>query len=322
MLNSNSVMLTGIVAGDTLTLNTNGYVANFASAGVGNSIAVTVTGLTLTGASNADYTLTQPATLTANITAASVTISSGITANNKVYNRTTAATLSSNNVVLSGVVSGDTLTLNTNGYIANFASAGVGNGIVVTVSGLTLAGASNADYTLTQPNTLTANITTVTVTISSGITANSKVYDRTTTATLTSNAVVLAGVLNGDTVSLITNGYVANFASAGVGSNIAVTVTGMTLTGTGSADYTLTQPANLTASVDAPELRIFANLPNIVISWTTNATVFALNQTASLAPPVTWLPVTNSIAVNGTNNTVTINVGPGGDYYFELIAAP
>jgi len=60
------------------------------------------------------------------------------------------------------------------------------------------------------------------VTISSGITVNSKVYDTTTTATLTSNSVVLAGVLSGDTsnVKLSTNGYTANFASASAGTGI------------------------------------------------------------------------------------------------------
>ena len=176
-------------------------------------------------------------------------ISSGLTANNKVYNGTTSATLSSNNVVLSGVVSGDTVTLNTNGYVANFASAGVGNGIAVSVSGLTLGGASAANYTLAQPSTLTANITAASVTISSGLTANNKVYNGTTTATLSSNSVVLAGVVSGDTVILNTNGYVANFASAGVGNGIAVSVSGLTLGGASAANYTLAQPSTLTANI-------------------------------------------------------------------------
>ena len=320
-LSSNNVTLSGIVVGDTLSLNTNGYVANFASAGVGNGIAVIVTGLTLAGASNADYTLAQPATLTANITAAPVTITSGITANNKVYSGTTTATLSSNTVVLSGVVNGDTLSLNTNGYAANFASAGVGNGIAVSVTGLTLAGASNADYTLAQPGSLTANITAAPVTITSGITANNKVYNGTTTATLSSNTVVLADVVNGDTLSLNTNGYVANFASAGVGNGIAVSVTGLSLSGASNADYTLTQPAGLTANIIAPGVQIFANLPNIVISWTTNATVFVLCQTPSLTPPATWSPVTNTITVNGTNNTIIIH-DSSTVQYFELIGPP
>ena len=80
-----------------------------------------------------------------------MTIGSGIRANNKVYDGTTAATISSNNVVLTGVVSGDTVSLSTNGYTANFASAGVGTDIPVSVSGLTLTGASARNYTLTQP---------------------------------------------------------------------------------------------------------------------------------------------------------------------------
>ena len=106
-----------------------------------------------------------------------VTVASGITANSKVYDRTTTATLNSNNVVLSGVIAGDTVSLSTNGYAANFASASVGNGIAVTVSGLALSGANAGNYTLTQPATLAANITPAGVTILAGITANNKVYD-------------------------------------------------------------------------------------------------------------------------------------------------
>ena len=165
-----------------MRLNTNGYAANFTSANAGTGIGVTVSGLTLTGTAASNYTLIQPAGLTANITAVGVTITSGITANNKPYDGTTAATISSNNVVLSGVLPGDVanVRLNTNGYVANFASAGVANGIGVTVSGLTLSGTAATNYTLTQPAGLTANITAVGVTITSGMTANNKAYDGTT----------------------------------------------------------------------------------------------------------------------------------------------
>ena len=41
------------------------------------------------------------------------------------------ATISSNNVVLAGVVGADAVSLSTNGYVASFGSAGVGNGIAV-----------------------------------------------------------------------------------------------------------------------------------------------------------------------------------------------
>ncbi len=219
-LSSNNVVFTGVLVGDAgnVSLVTNGYVANFASANVGNGISVTVSGLTLTGSASGNYNLSQPGGLTANITGKSVTISSGISANNKPYDGTTTATISSNNVVLAGVLGGDTgnVFVSTNGYTANFGSATAGNGIAVTVSGLTLTGTAAGNYTLTQPSGLTANITKVGVTITSGITANNKPYDGTTTATISSNNVVLAGVLAGDTanVRISTIGYTANFASA------------------------------------------------------------------------------------------------------------
>src|SRR6185295_11183725 len=110
-----------------VSLSTNNYSATFASASMGAQ-AVTVSGLTLTGSAASNYTLAQPSGLTANITAAAVTISSGITAENKVYDGNTSATIRSNNVVLAGVVAGDAsnVSLATNNYSATFASASVG----------------------------------------------------------------------------------------------------------------------------------------------------------------------------------------------------
>jgi hypothetical protein len=318
-LSSNNVVLSGVVAGDTVVLNTNGYVANFASPAVGNAVAVRVSGLSLSGAGAANYSLTQPS-LAANITAAPVTIASGLTANNKVYDRTTTATLSSNNVVLSGVVAGDTVMLNTNGYVANFASPAVSNAVAVRVSGLSLSGAGAANYSLTQPS-LAANITAAPVTIVSGLTANNKVYDGTTTATLSSNNVVLSGVVAGDTVILDTNGYVANFASPAVGNAIMVTVSGLTLSGAGAANYTLVEPtlmANITG-IAGPQLQILASLPNIVVSWSTNAGSFSVQQTTNLVAPVTWSNLTNPIVVNGSNNTVII-VPSGSVGFYRLVS--
>ncbi len=284
-ISSNNVVLAGVLAGDTgnVFVSTNGYTANFASATAGNGIAVTVSGLTLTGTAAGNYTLTQPSGLTANITKVGVTITSGITANNKPYDGTTTATITSNNVVLSGVLAGDTanVRISTNGYTANFASAAAGNGIGVTVSGLTLTGTAAGNYTLTQPSGLTANITKVGVTITSGITANNKPYDGTTTATISSNNVVLAGVLAGDTgnVSLVTNGYVANFASANVGNGISVTVSGLTLTGTAAGNYSLSQPAGLTANITKVGVTITSGITanNKPYDGTTTATISSNN---------------------------------------------
>ena len=91
------------------------------------------------------------------------------------------------------------------------------------------------------------------MTILSGITANDKVYDGGTSATIRSNSVVLSGVLGADAgqVDLSTNGYVATFASAGAGNNTGVSVSGLSLTGAKAGDYLLTAPAGLTANITA-----------------------------------------------------------------------
>src|SRR5207244_3869232 len=119
-------------------------------------------GLTLGGAQAGNYVLGSPVTTTANITPATLTVT-GVTASSKVYDGTTKATLNTASAALVGVVAGDTVTLSTTGAIGTFASKDVGNGITVTVTGLTLGGAQAADYKLTQPTT-TANITAATLT--------------------------------------------------------------------------------------------------------------------------------------------------------------
>jgi hypothetical protein len=95
-------------------------------------------------------------TLTANITPKPLTVT-GITASDKRYDGTTAATLTTSGAALGGVLSGDTVTLDTSAATGTFANPGPGNNVAVTVSGLALGGAQAADYTVVPP-TLTANI--------------------------------------------------------------------------------------------------------------------------------------------------------------------
>ena len=138
---------------------------------------------------------------------------------------------------------------------------------------------------------------------------------------LSFNGVTLSGIVTGDSVSLNANNYTASFPSARVGNGIAVTVSGLTLNGPSASDYTLAQPSNLFANITVPSAQVVSDPPNIVIFWTTNASVFVLNQTDSLNPPVAWSPVTNAIAISGTNNTVVVNASSG-PQYFTLIAPP
>ena len=107
--------------------------------------------------------------LSQGVTAASVTVTSGLTANNKTYDGTTSATINSNTVQLAGVILSDAgnVALFTNGYTASFASQNVGNGLPVTVGGLTLSGSAAGNYSLAQP-ALSGNILPITIALATG----------------------------------------------------------------------------------------------------------------------------------------------------------
>ncbi len=181
------------------------------------------------------------------ITAKALTVT-GITAANKVYDGTTSATLNTGSALLSGIVGSDNVTLISSSATGTFADKTVGTAKPVTVAGLTLSGTASGNYTLTQPST-TANITAKGLTVT-GITANDKIYDGTTTATLNTSSASLVGVVGGNNVTLNTSGATGTFSDPAIGTGKTVTITGLTISGTDAANYTLTQPTT-TASITA-----------------------------------------------------------------------
>lgn len=259
--------LSGYVNGDdatTVNLGSSG-VANYSNPAIGTGKTVTITGLSLSGASAADYVLsTTTLTATADITSGVVTITSGLTAVNKVYDASAAASLSiTNTIVLAGLSDADaaTVTLSTNGYTAAFATTNATTNIPVTVLGLTLTGGNFADYTLTQP-VFAATITPAPVSVASGLTVNPADYGTLSgldAASLTSNNVTLSGVLPSDlaNVGLDTNGYAAAFTDTNANPAVTVTVTGMSLTGSEATNYTLLEPS-LTGAINQATLTYVA----------------------------------------------------------------
>ena len=90
----------------------------------------------------------------------------GFAANNKTFDGTTTATISSNGS-LSGVVSGDQVSLNSSGASATFDNPNIGTNHVVTASGYALANTDAGNYTLTQPtasNVVISAANTITLT--------------------------------------------------------------------------------------------------------------------------------------------------------------
>ncbi len=93
---------------------------------------------------DSNHTDTEAKTVTATIAKKAITIS-GIMAQNKVYDGTIAATLVYDHVVYSGIVEGDVLTVTADGA---FTDANAGADKTVSISHLTLDGASIANYQL------------------------------------------------------------------------------------------------------------------------------------------------------------------------------
>jgi hypothetical protein len=173
------------------------------------------------------------ASTVADITARTLTVSAaGV---NKAYDGTTTATVT----LLDDGISGDELTVSY--ATASFADKGVQNGKVVSVSGISITGTDAGNYTANTEASTVADITAATLTVI-GITAENKVYDGTTVATLNWDGAMVIGVVSGDDVTVDASSVTGAFSDAEVGTGKLVTMSVLTLTGADAANYTLTQP--------------------------------------------------------------------------------
>src|SRR5207249_585409 len=114
-----------------------------------------------------------------------------------------------------------------------------------------------------QQTGLTANITPKALT-TSGLTASNKIYDGTTTATLDGTAALLSTEPAGagssidgkpyDVDPISASGTAAGTLAAKDVGTRAVTIAGVTVTGTGSGNYTVAQQTGLTQTITAKAL--------------------------------------------------------------------
>src|SRR4030095_11212551 len=89
----------------------------------------------------------------------------------------------------------------------------------------------------------------------SGMTANNKIYDGSTTATLNAGSAALTGVVSGDVVTFNSGSATGAFVSKTAGTAKTVTVSGLTMSGADAANYTMTQPTT-TADITTRPLSI------------------------------------------------------------------
>ncbi|HEX8269609.1 MAG TPA: LamG-like jellyroll fold domain-containing protein [Flavobacterium sp.] len=169
------------------------------------------------------------------VTPKEITVANAAAAD-KVYDRTTSAIIIGD---LSGIVAGESVGFAGNG---TFATMNAGSEIAVTPS-LSLTGPHAGHYILQQPTGLSADITPKPLT-TSGSMANDKIYDGTTSATI--SGTTLNGVISPDVVTISSNA--GTFNSAAVGTNKPVAAS-LTLGGANALNYQLVQPSGLTANI-------------------------------------------------------------------------
>ncbi|RZU38093.1 filamentous hemagglutinin family protein, partial [Fluviicoccus keumensis] len=258
-----------LISGDDVSVTGVGTFAD-KNAATAKSVATTYA---LSGADGGNYEVPDEY-LSADISPLAIT---GIVkADNKTYDGTTAATASG---TLSGVISGDDLTLSASGSFAD-KNAGIGKTVTLDWS---LGGADAGNYTafVSDGTTLltdaiptqgftagkqvitTANIDQLALTTT--ISAQDKVYDGTTSATTSGS---LSGIISGDDVTFSTTGSFSD-KSAGYGKTVSV---GFSTSGVDAGNYAVTANTTTTAAIIQRLLSTTISAQDKVYDGTTSAT--------------------------------------------------
>ncbi|WP_258398564.1 YDG domain-containing protein [Herbaspirillum rubrisubalbicans] len=294
---SGTAGFSGMIGGDSLSLNLSSATANFADANAGTK-AVTLGSYTLGGSSSANYVLNQPS-LSGTINKANLSLSGS-----KTYDGTTA--IDGTQLTATGV-HGETFTVAGSGSSGNLASKNVQSGAALaSVTGLSLGSSSNgglaSNYNALGTSGSSISVTAKALTMS-GVTASDKVYDGSTTATLNTSGVSFFGIVGGDDVSLGGSG-VGSFANKNVGTNKAVTVSGYTLSGADAGNYLISQPTGLVATITKANLNVSGvTANNKTYDGTAAATLSGTASVSAIGSDVV------SVAGTGTGSFADKNAG-------------
>ncbi len=299
-----------------ITASYSGFVGSDTSASLTTQPTCIVSGVhatgtystTCLGAVDSNYIVTYiPGVLTVN--PAPLTMSCSITiVNNKVYDGTTNAPTGCGGALLYGVMPPDVVELMPGGSI--FANNQVGTWNVI-FSGYALGGADAGDYVLEPLMAGTASITPAPLTVT-GITANDKTYDGTTTAALAGTAGLSGSIVSGDDVSLI-GSAVGTFTSADAGNDIPITLSGYSLGGTAAGDYALQAPA-MSANIAQASTTV-----SITSSASTSTYGIPITFTATVNPAGGSIP--NGETTTFYDNGVLIGTGTTADGVATLVTS-
>ena len=218
-----AAVINGKVGSDDVTVTAG--TASFDNENVGTDKTVTFTGYSLSGADAGNYNLkAQPASVTANITAKEVTVTS-LTAADRSYEKDNLSVAFTSGT-LTGVITGDTVTIDLTNAKGTMTDANAGTGKAVTVTGVALGGDDKGNYKLVGPlPTVTVNITKATASALADIPVSQK-------HTVATGEKAIGTVMPADAGTL-------TYAPGIVSKTGSVTVTNWAVDSTGKATYTL-----------------------------------------------------------------------------------
>ncbi len=211
----------------------------------------------------------------------------------------TPATLTTSGT-LTGIYSGDSVSLVQSD--ASFSDKNASANKTVTFSN-SLSGSDASNYQVAATGTTTATITPATLTVGGTSTASNKVYDATTSATVT--GATISGILASDDVTLTQSG---SFADKNVGTGKTVTYSN-SLSGTDASNYVLdSSGGTTTADITPATLTVSGTAAsNKVYDATTAATVTGATISGILASDDVTLTQSGTFSDKnvGTDKTVT-----------------
>ena len=260
-LQPSSLTFNGVVSGDAVTLDS---AVALATKNVGTNKALSGA-LLLSGSDAPNYVLNN---LSFEVTPKTLTVS-GLAAANKVYDGTTSATATGTPTIGLELITGDQVTADLSAVQFAFLDKNAGLAKTVRVTGNVLSGSDAANYQTVL--SATADITPKLLTVT-GVGAQDKVYDGTTTATrLLSGTPALSGsIISGDDFTVNLSNVNVAFADKNAGTAKALVVSGASMGGADAGNYRVTIP-NATANISQRDLHFTAQ--DKVYDGTVTATV-------------------------------------------------
>lgn len=273
------------------SLNISGT-SSFADKNAGSGKAISIEGITVSGADAANYTWNDSASATASIAKAILTVTA--VADGKIYDGSTDASAS----LADNRIAGDNI--DTSFGSASFSDKNAGNDKAVYVDGIVVAGSDATNYTWNTHADTTGDISKAHLDISA--IAQGKTYDGTTqaSASLTDNRI------SGDDLAISYNS--ADFANKNAGAGKLVSVDGIQVSGADAQNYTWDDTASTTADIGKATLAISASGVDKIYDGSTSAQA-NLSDNRVLGDVLDISYGDASFSDKNAGNSKTVNIG-------------